>query len=239
MKQNSLIEIGSKADVIIGFITDTTINGQTYKKNEPYLLLKDVGVGIEYAAKEGVATKTPQNLAAYSLINPTAVYINGASFSRKVASLLTSFQGAKNFGIRAFETTQAFDGTIYLSSPLAALDDIFVYNTDMQKIDDFAADLDSSSITSLSFVDEDSYLISFSTVKTGSKFNLSKPNIPYMFMEIHGTGNIDKKTSNVYIKLDKVSLESTLEFHFFRDGIINAPLKFNILEKENELYFEV
>ena len=44
MNQNSIIEIGSKADVIIRFKSATNINGRAYKPNEPYLFLKRCGV---------------------------------------------------------------------------------------------------------------------------------------------------------------------------------------------------
>ena len=41
---NSLIEIGSKANVILRFKAPISINGQSYVADEPYLFLKDVNV---------------------------------------------------------------------------------------------------------------------------------------------------------------------------------------------------
>ena len=46
--KNSIIEIGSKANVILRFKAKTCINGKTYDANEPYLYLKDVNVLINY-----------------------------------------------------------------------------------------------------------------------------------------------------------------------------------------------
>ena len=38
MKQNSLIEIGSSADIILRFNSDASINGTQYKKDEPFFI---------------------------------------------------------------------------------------------------------------------------------------------------------------------------------------------------------
>ena len=40
MAKNELIEIGSRVNIILSFISETTINGETYAAGEPYLYLK-------------------------------------------------------------------------------------------------------------------------------------------------------------------------------------------------------
>ena len=40
MNQNSLIEVGSKADIILRFKSAITINGRSYAAKEPYLFFK-------------------------------------------------------------------------------------------------------------------------------------------------------------------------------------------------------
>ena len=74
MKQNSLIEIGSKGDVVLKFNTKTFVNGKCYEPNEPYIFLRDVNVIINYGSENKSATQQ-QALAAHSNIYPESVFL--------------------------------------------------------------------------------------------------------------------------------------------------------------------
>ena len=79
MNQNSIIEIGSKANLVLRFKTEVCLNGKTYAANEPYLYLKDCNIIIDYSNedKTGTAAKT---LIANSDIKPRTVIVRGVSF---------------------------------------------------------------------------------------------------------------------------------------------------------------
>lgn len=238
MNQNSLIEIGSKADVIIRFNSETTVNGVLYAAKEPYLYLKEANVIINYTNedKSGSAIKT---IIANSQIKPKSVMIGGISFSRKLAALLAQFiETNSNYNYTVFEYGQAsreiedLVGTIYLTTALDNTKPYFVYDSGYNK-KTVLYDGDSNSLSGEELEDGKTYYISFSTVKIGTKFDLNKPCMPYMSLEIQGKGNIEKITKEVIMYFDKVSLNSVLEFTFIQNDMINVPLVFHIIDDEN------
>ncbi|MFW6029386.1 MAG: hypothetical protein ACOCRO_03950 [Halanaerobiales bacterium] len=238
MNYNSLIEIGSKADAIIRFKTDIDINGQHFEANEPYLLLKDVRVLIDYGKIEK-QTKNTKFESAYTDINPRVVGIGAISFSRKLASLLATYESETTYNPTKSATLAANDGYIYMTDDVDDTKDIFIYNSDFDKIEDFTYDDSNNSIYSDDFVDGNEYLILFSSVRSGSRYNLLKPHIPYMSLEIQGVGNVDKSPKDVYMYFDKVSLNSIISFNFIQDDRMNVPLEFKIIDdKNNILAFE-
>jgi hypothetical protein len=244
MLQNSLIEIGSKANVILRFKTETCVNGITYAANEPYLLFKDVNVIINYTNQDKTGN-TDINVIANSDIKPRTVVMSGINFSRKLAALLATYKdNNQNYFPTEFVTLIAergendLAGVIYLTKAVGANDKIFVYDSNFQKIN-FTYNSSNNSISSASFLNDIEYLISFPTIKLGTKFDLNKPHIPYMSLEVQGVGNIDKVKKEVLMYFDKVSLNSLIEFTFIHNDLISVPLVFHIIEdKNNYVVFE-
>lgn len=244
MNQNSIIEIGSKANVILRFKGTTCVNGKTYQPNEPYLFLKDVNVLINYSNQDKVSS-TDINVLANSDIKPRTVTIGGVNFTRKLAALLATFEaGGVDYNPTLFRTLEAEKededsvGTVYLVDDIVFNEKTFVYDSNFEKIESqYNSDL--NALTSESFQDGEMYLISFSSVKIGTKFDMNKPHVPYMSLEIQGIGNIDKVAKNVLMYFDKVSLNSILEFTFIQGDMINVPLEFHIIDdKKNYVVFE-
>lgn len=239
MNYNSLIEIGSKANVILRFRAATTINGKTYAANEPYLYLKDCNVLINYSNQDK-SGQTDINVIANSDIKPRVVAIGGVSFTRKLASLLACFKGAdEDFNLTKFITLAAEreendeEGIIFATDvDLVEDDNLFVYDENFDKIN-YTYDAENNSFSSAGFNDGAQYLISYSSARNGTKFDLNKPHIPYMSLEVQGTGNIDKTTKEVVMYFDKVSLYSVLQFTFIQGDMINVPLEFYIIEDQN------
>ena len=244
MNQNSIIEIGSKANVILRFKGTTCVNGKTYQPNEPYLFLKDVNVLINYTNQDKVSN-TDINVLANSDIKPRTVTIAGVNFTRKLAALLATFEaGAVNYNPTLFRTLEAerevgdLVGTVYLVDDIVFNEKTFVYDSNFEKIE-VQYDSVLNALTSENFQNGETYLISFSSVKIGTKFDMNKPHVPYMSLEIQGIGNIDKKPKNVLMYFDKVSLNSVLEFTFIQNDMINVPLQFHIIDdKNNYVVFE-
>lgn len=245
MNQNSLIEIGSRADVILRFKTQTTINGKEYNINEPYLFLKDVSVLVNYSNQDK-SGRTDINVIAHSDIKPRTVSIGGVSFTRKLASLLACYKESNvEYNPTFFRALVAerypedTEGVIYLTDSCKLNENLFIYDSNFDLVTDIRYDAVQGAIYSESFLDMEEYLISFSSVKSGTKFDMNKPAIPYMSLEIQGIGNIDKKTKNVMMYFDKVSLNSLLQFTFIQNDIINVPLEFYIIDdKNNYVVFE-
>ena len=257
MDYNSLIEIGSKANVILRFKAPININGQSYVADEPYLFLKDVNVVVNYSNQDKTGD-TNKTVIANSDIKPRSVSIGGLSFTRKVAALLANYKsGNIEYNPTLFKTLAAEDdtiqveddgelvdiyrGIIFLTEELKNNNFLFVFDDKFDKIDKtkILYDGDMNALISEDFEDGKEYLISFSTVKSGSRFDLCKPHTPYMSLEIQGVGNIDKTTKNVLMYFDKVSLNSLLYFTFIQGDMINVPLEFHIIDdKNNYVVFE-
>jgi len=244
MNYNSLIEIGSKANVILRFKAPTTIGGVTYAANEPYLFLKDVNVLIEYSNQDK-SGQTDINVIANSDIKPRTIIVGGFPLTKKITSLLACYKGSEQDIKTIFKTEKATrdegesEGTILISDQdFVNNENLFVYDSNFDTID-FTYDAGQNALISSDFNDQEEYLVSFSTEFVGSKFDLNKPSIPYMSLEIQGIGNINKLKKEVIMYFDKVSLNSVIEFTFIQDQIVNVPLQFYIIEdKNNYVVFE-
>ena len=239
MSQNKLIEIGSKANVILRFRQETKVNGETYSANEPYLLFKNANVLVDYSNedKTGTATRT---VIANSEINPTIISVGSVNLTRKLVSLLTCFSGEEEkFGLTLFETRspEEVNGNLQIilnENVLAGTENnIFVYEEgELDKIL-FTYDAATNRITSSEFQANKEYLITYTSELTGTEFSLKKNHVPYFSLEIQGVGNIDKKKKNINMYFDKVSLNASIEFSFIQDEMLNVPLVFHIIENKN------
>lgn len=235
MDQNSLIEIGSKVDIILRFKADTNVNGSSYAANEPYLFLKNVSAIVEYSNQDKTAN-TDKTVLANSDIAPRTVSITNVNFSRKIASLLSTFEEENiEFGSTVFEAiipeNTGGDNFLTLSYPLFN-SNYYIYDDSFNKIEN-STDDGNLTITNLSFDINKEYLVSYQTSIRGSKFNFKKPFNPYMSMEIKGIGNVDRQKKNIIMYFDKVSLNSVIDFTFIQDEIINVPLNFEIIDNKN------
>lgn len=237
MNPNSLIEIGSKVNVILRFKADTTVNGQTYSAGEPYLFLKQVSAAIEYSNQDKTA-EAKRTVLANSDIDPRSISIMNVNFSRKLASLLTTYQEyVDNFSSSVFESITADEsGDLIIANPIDQNSEFFVYDSDFNKIQNLSYD-DDVTITSPNLNSEEQYLVYYSVSLSGSKFDFVKPSTPYMSMEIQGVGNVDKAKKRIVIYFDKVSLDTVINFNFIEDEIISAPLDFHIIDNKNNYMF--
>ena len=251
MKQNSLIEIGSKGDVVLKFNTKTFVNGKCYEPNEPYIFLRDVNVIINYGSENKSATKQ-QALAAHSNIYPESVSVTGVPFSRRVASLLSTYSDSgssfKKSEMKSAVPVIGPEGVDVLIVRDLIDKDFVLYTDEMEKVDPESYTFDTekqmiegsgviSAAEGYSF-NHNKYIIFFYSDVNGTRFKLDKPHIPYMTMEIQGVGNINKRNAQVLMRFEKVSLNSVLNFNFLEEGIIGAPLNFTIIKGENEIWFE-
>ena len=178
-----------------------------------------------------------------------SVTIGSVNFSRKLASLLACYKESSSlFKTTSFLTATAdemefegiVNGIVFLLDDNFELDEnLFVYDDEFNVIEDVLYDENLNALYSVNIEKDKNYLISFSSVRAGTKFNLNKPHIPYMSLEIQGVGNIDKQTKKVLMYFDKVSLSSILEFTFIQGAMINVPLEFHIIDdKNNYVVFE-
>lgn len=235
MKQNSLIEIGSSADIILRFNSDASINGTQYKKDEPFLFLRNVQVSISYDNIDASSSKGEKKLIASSSISPTTIQVMGAEFTRKMCSLITTYVGVSNYQKTKIKSFTPIDGVIYLTEPLSEDKEFYVYDKNFDKViaTHNAAE---NKLVSNDFKDDEQYLISYTSDESGTKFNLDKPSFGYLSLEIQGEGNIDKIAKPVYMFFERVSLNSVPDFNFYGSSRIDLPLVFHVIKGKNSMY---
>jgi hypothetical protein len=245
MEHNAVIEVGSKVDIIIRFNSTATINGKQYAAEEPFLLLKEVNANIIYDANSKTSRINPNQLMAFSDAAPRGISIRGYSLSRKILGLIASY-AAENVSYQktTFKTmvadrpSELEPGLIFLTEEIPVDSTFFVYDSEFNSVEaTYVSEM--NALESLSFVDGNFYLVSFSPEYFGTKFTMKKPCVPYMSLEIQGKGNINKIKKDYIVKLSKVSLESVLDLSLVYNGSINVPLDFAILQdSENYIIFE-
>jgi len=239
MSQNKLIEIGSKANVILRFKKTTEVNGICYEANEPYLLFKNANVLVEYSNDNKTASAS-RTIIADSQITPRTISIGSINLTRKLIALLTTFEAAEeSFALTKFQTSEVedADGTkqIMLNEDILpdTEDQIFVYEEDTFDKIEFTFSAAPDRVISTDFDLSKNYIVSYQSELEGLKFELVKQHVPYLSLEIQGVGNVDKVKKNISMYFDKVSLNTSIDFTFIQDQMINVPLSFNVIENKN------
>jgi len=234
MDINTVIEIGSKADVILRFKGAININGKDYVAGEPYLFIKDASVVINYSNQDKTGS-TDETVVAYSNIKPRTVVVGNISFTRKLASLISTFVSTEElFTMSKFDSVVASGGAVFPTETIDETEDFFVYDSDFDVVAGVTYNSTNESLESANFIDSNEYIIYYSSVDTGTRFNLIKPHVPYMSLEIQGVGNIDKTTKKVVLYFDRVSLNALMQFTFMQNTIMNIPLNFHIIDSIND-----
>ena len=238
MDKNSLLEFGSKVDVVLSFISEVTVDGKTYSANEPYLFLKDVEAVIDYTNIDKSGQQGPKTLIANSVVGPRQIHLGSVPLTKKLICLLASIEAATTYNKSIIESGVVDnDGDIYISDQdLDESEAIYVYNSSFESV----SHTYSSGVITItdSYIVGAEYIISFSSARSGIAFNLEKPSFPYMKMEIQGVGNIDKIQKEVVMVFNKVSLNSLVRFNFVQDDMINIPITFRVIDSKFNLYFE-
>ena len=81
------------------------------------------------------------------------------------------------------------------------------------------------------FEEGKTYRVFYEVNSNSSCFNFDIPHYGYFTVEIIGTGNSDKVTSNIYMKFPACSLISAPVFNMVNGTILNSPLQFQCVYK--------
>ena len=227
---NDLYEVGGACDVVIRCNSNRTIGGKEYFAGEPYTILHDVYVQMDYATNNSQAN-AKKNVIATRNGMPETVRIYNVTLTEKVCDLIATRTEPKPIG-KVYETT-AEDGVIYL--PEAPATGAYIYCgsrlVPYERMVDYK-------IYSSEFDDNESYLIMYDVISEVPCFSLSLPQYGWFELNIIGKGNLDKMTSNVFIRIPACSLLSVPVFDMVRGNILNAPMTFAcITQNQEEPYF--
>ena len=221
---NNLYEFGGLCDVIIRCASERTIGGKTYRANEPYTLLEGVYVDLQYATKNSEQSGKTTVLSSREGF-PDFINIRGLTLTDKINNLIANRIEPKSIG-KVYDGI-AYGGVIYL--PEKASDtEIFVYKrnelfsaTMGQNMDCIYGD----------FEEGETYKIFYNALVGTHAFDLEMPHYGYFTLEIKAKGNTDKITESVYMKFPACSLIAVPVFNFIGNNILNAPLRFQCIYK--------
>lgn len=228
---NNLYEFGGLCDVIIRCSSERTIGGKSYKKNEPYTILEDVYVDLQYNTNNTEEGGRKTALAA-RVGFPHTINIRGLTLTNKINNLIATKTSARSVS-KVYDGI-AYDGKIYLPEPG---DNIFVFKGNSL----IPAQLDETKEIIYGELEEGtSYKIFYETIVSDCSYELETPQFGYFKIEVIGKGNTDKKTKTIYLSFPACSLVSTPVFNFVNGNILNSPLQFKCIYANQEMpYFNV
>ena len=231
---NNIYEFGGVADVLLRFRTAQTVCGKTYEAGEPYALIKNIYVSFNYDEKTTTQSGKRPVLSARNA-RPDQISLSRVPLSQKIANLvLTSSADAKYTRTRMESISCYEEGE--LETNYAVADSIFVYDEDMNRIDDIEV---KDTIVVGPFELNKKYSVFYKTEAIGDKYQFEVPYYPYMELEIFMKGNTNKISNDVYMNFNAVSLVSVPDFNIYEGGILNTPLVFNVVYAHQEEPFIV
>lgn len=222
---NNLHEFGGVCDVIIKCNSERAIGEKTYKAGEPYTILKDVYVNIGYqnTTSEGSAKN---NIYAHRSGSPDTISISGLTLTDKVSNLIaTKIQQSV---VTKYCECIADKNTIYMPEPYIKNSVYIYYNG--EKINCKEQD---DCLTG-NFTNGYIYTIFYSVAVTQHCYDFTVPSYGYFSLDIIGKGNTNKKSNNIFISCPAVSLVSVPVFNLVNGTILNAPLQFTVIDKNQK-----
>ena len=227
---NKLYEIGGVVDVFIKIKIPTTINNISYQPNETYTILKDVVVNLNYDQNSSNITAKNPVISAQNT-KPSQISIYGVPFTQKICNLIMSLKPQKTYNKTEESICLCEDGKIFL--PYVPVENsIFIYDKEHNRLADF--EVDGDCIICGNFVEDDKYRVIYQREVNADLFGLEIPHYPYFSLEIQGKGNSDKVSTNMFMWFDSVSLVTVPNINFTNDGIMNTPLVFDIIYRNQQ-----
>lgn len=221
---NKVYEFGGLVDILIKCKTPMEIAGKNYAANEPYTLLRDVGIAFTYADsnKTGVGDKT---VFTERSGRPDTIMIYNVPFNSKILNLAFTtkdnhYIATKSNIISCWET-----GILYVDTAIAG--QVWCYDNNNNLLETTIVDAAAGKISG-NFVVDETYKVFFDADYIGTKYSLEVPYYPYFELEIFGRGNVDKSTSEMYMHFYAASFISTPQFTP-RNGIFDLPLQFKFI----------
>ena len=219
---NKLNEFGGIADVYIINKVQKTIGNIEYQPGEPYTLLQNVTVQLEYKENISEANSKMNNLSHYNAF-PSGITIADVPFTDKVCNLLMQRNNNKMQVYEKEIICCSENGIIYLSN--IPVSNIYVKDSSFNNIE---FTIDGEKITG-NFIENEKYLVFYKKEIEINNFNLISNILPYFSLEIHFKGNTDKNFQLGYLFIDSSSLISSPTIVFNNENLVSTELKFNII----------
>lgn len=231
---NNLYEFGGSCNVIIRCNSERTIGRKVYKVNEPYTILEDVLVDLRYTTLNSESS-AKTNIIASKESYPNLINIHRITLTEKINDLIATRDTIQTVGDTY--ASYADNGVLYL--PCAVVpSSLFVYANN-ELFTDYTVDISQDKLIG-NFNDDCQYLVFYDKQVSSPSFSMVTPHYGYFTLEIIGKGNTNKNSKDLYMKFPACSLMSPPTFNFISGDILNSPLQFQCIYKNQPLpYFNV
>lgn len=223
--ENTLYEYGGVADVLIKCKTARTIDGIEYKDGEPYTMLKDVQIQLNYEQHTMDASAKKPIISGVDA-RPYELIISGIPLTRKITNLILT-QNSQQYEYTKREIITCWEeGKLELSNEIINSTDVFCYDNNFNRID--ASAVDNKTLNG-NFAVNTEYLVFYTIYGLGDAYKFEVPYYSYFSIEVFVKGNADKQTNNVYMNFDAAALTTVPNFNILSGGLLNTPLVFRLI----------
>ena len=219
-----------KGNILLRAATNGKYGSKNYEQGEPIAYFTDVNLALDFSVIEKVPKTGTSNLLGSSDYKPSALYVTSIKTSDSLLSLVYKKQENETKQKTIIKNLESLDGVLYLPVLLdeEVLNDIFIYSTDKQRITTFTFNNTDKSILGLP---NGKYTIFYKIRKVAKNtFALVSNNMPNMSAELQILGNINGKTGDAVIHLNKIKLMVSPSMDFNSNEPFTDTLEFGILD---------
>jgi len=225
-----------KGNILLRAATSGKYGSKNYEQGEPIAYFTDVNLGLDFSVIEKVPKAGTSNLLGSSDYKPSALFVSSIKTSDSLLSLVYKKQENETKQKTIIKNLDSIDGILYLPVSLdeEILNDIFIYSVNSkERMSTFTLNNTDQSILGLP---DGKYTIFYKIRKVAKNtFALVSNNMPNMSAELQILGNINGKTGEAIIHLNKIKLMVSPSMDFNSSEPFTDTLEFGILDDSGSI----
>ena len=233
MNNKNLLELGGSVDLIATAICDFDTPTRHYKKDYVVLDIKDVDLVLTTTEKTTKA-KDDKLVLANVALTMTGVSFPLVPLEKQIYELLGSSK--KLFTIIKHDYLACeLNGIILPLDYIENADDLKIEN-----VERFTIENDKESKTTViksdEFIEGRKYEVQYVSYELRQQINFDSydTNIPYLSLQIKIKGNVDKKSADSYLFIEKAKLHYDPVLRFANQEVTYCTLYFDIIDSEKK-----
>jgi len=224
-------QIGNKVTCIIRAWTPCKIGPTvlTYS-NEPYTILKEVDVSLNFNNNERNATTPFKRELNFNISVLNTVNVRNVHLTEKILHLLYQDLNENEVGLKTRYDNVIADeeGKVYLSTSADKIYQVFIYNESMEMVQAYG-EIDPNDIE---LTPDTSFLIVYQEIGQ-EVVKLNSPQNLYLTLDLICQGNASEQTSETFIHIHKAGLRVDRNMVFNRT--LNAvDLTFEVINSNDD-----
>jgi len=230
---NDKISTTGRVDVIMRSFGDATINGISYKKNEPVLVLKNINAQIIYDENNKTARSKTNVLHSANSI-PNKILIFPKSLTQDIYKLIGMDKNSGQETLMPYFEKYLSDagGQFITNQTIDETSDIFIYDSLKQRVETFT--IGSNGFVNNLAIDTVYYISYYSKETNQMQRELQLDTIPYLTIEIIQKGKINNINTTCLIKIPRCSLSVVPNLTLSEGTITGTGLEFTIIKINND-----